>query len=64
MEEEEIHCEEINSMCSSLGTESACEAAVGTDESGKELSCFWLKEKTNTSRDSSSDDTTKCMLKV
>jgi hypothetical protein len=44
MEEEEIHCQEIKSTCSSLETESACGAAGEVDKSGSQLSCVWVMD--------------------
>jgi hypothetical protein len=61
MEEEEMHCQEMKSTCSSLETESMCQTAEEVD-----MSCFWLREKTNAgeSTGDGNGNTAKCISKV
>jgi hypothetical protein len=44
VEEEEVHSQEIKTMCSSFGTKIKYKTTIGVEGSGSEFSCVWVKD--------------------
>jgi hypothetical protein len=44
VDKEEVHYQEIKTMCSSPGTEVGCETAIDVEGSGSQFSCVWVND--------------------